>query len=213
MARLGRLAVLVCLLTVSVLGGCITGERPSFSESPSAPGEPTGDAAIDAVLTLLDSAPSARFSAEYTILTRFGGVETDAEVIQLSEDRRTITVGDVQFRIDGALTSTCPVASAHCSTHVQDDRISDVQITHRFYAEEAAIRLRQDAAARVGNTDAEQTQLAGQPATCVSIPLSGGNVQYCALDSGALGLIDDADVHIELTSYDDSVADTDLATN
>lgn len=88
-----------------------------------------------------------------------------------------------------------------------------MQVTHRFYAEEAAIRLRQDAAARVGETISQQTRIAGKRATCVSIPLRGGDVQYCALGSGVLALVDDADVHIELTGYDASVAATDLATD
>lgn len=213
MARPGPLAVLVGALTISTLSGCIIGERPSLSEEPGAPGEPTGDAAIDAVVELLDSAPSARFSADFTILTRFGGIETDAEVVQLSEDRRTVTIGDVQFRLDGADRSTCNLASGDCASGVKNNRISDLQITHRFYAEEAAIRLRQDAGARTGTTDAQQTEIAGQPATCVVIPLGGGDVQYCALASGVLALIDDADVHIELTGYDASVAARDLASD
>ncbi|MDQ3738576.1 MAG: hypothetical protein M3337_05340 [Actinomycetota bacterium] len=211
MARPGPLAVLVGALTLSMLSGCITGERPTLSESPGAPGEPTGDGAVDAVLTLLDAAATARFSADYTVLTRFGGTNTDAEVIQLSPDRRTVTVGDIQFRVDGDDTSTCNLGSGDCASGVQERRISDVQITHRFYAEQAAIRLRRDAQARIGNTDAQKTRIAGRPATCVSIPQDGGTVQYCALDSGVLALVDDADVHIELTSYDDSVAESDLA--
>lgn len=205
--------MLVGALAISSLSGCITGERPSFPESRNSPGEPTGDPAADAVLQLLDNAGSARFAADYSILTRLGSAETDAEVVQLSAERRTVTIGDVQFSIDGTDATTCTLSSGECSAGVRDNRISDVQVTHRFYAEAAAIRLRQDAGARIGNTDTQETQIAGSPATCVSIPVDGGTVQYCALDSGVLALLEDADVHIELTSYDGSVANTDLATD
>ena len=80
-------------------------------------------------------------------------------------------------------------------------RISDTQLSTDFYARSAATRLRRDADARTGDTVASTVEIAGQPATCVAIPLSSSTETYCALDSGPLARIDAADVRIELTAY------------
>ena len=209
-----RLRALVAVVAAGLaVSACATGERPYFSDSPNSPGELTGDAAVDDVLALLDRAGGARFAADYTIITRFGGAEVDAQVAQLSEERRTVTIGDVLFRFDGTSVETCQLETGKCSPDIRDNLVSDVQVTHRFYAEEAAIRLRRDATDRIGDTAGEQTRVAGRPVTCVSIPLSGGTTRYCALDSGVLALDDDADVHIELTAYRGDVAGTDLASD
>ena len=190
------------------LGGCATGERPSFSTSQSAPGEMTGDAAVDGVLALLDEAGAAPFEGDYSILTRYGNRETNASVTQLTSAERTVKVGRITFRFADGITSTCRSLPDDCESGIQDRRISNTQVTHRFYAEEAATRLRADAGNAVGAGAGEQRQVAGQPATCVTLPVSGGDVSYCALDSGVLAIVDDADVRIELTSYRDAVGDT-----
>lgn len=183
------------------LSSCATGERPYFSESASAPGEETGDPAVDAVLERLDKTGTARFSAEYTILTRFGDRETDATVVQSAPDDRVIKVGDIQFLFDGGRTTTCRIETRDCLRSIEDSRISDVQVTHRFYGEEAAIRLRRDASNIVGEAEASTDEIAGQLATCATLPVGEGTVEYCALDSGPLARLDDADVRIELTDY------------
>lgn len=177
--------------------GCITGERPTLAEGPVA----TGDAAIDGVLSRLDAASASTFGAEYDVLTRFGELRTKATVDQDGAARRSVTVGRFRFLTEGGTTATCDLDAGSCSDTIEAARISDTQLTPDFYAISAAARLRRDAAVRSGPTVSSAETIAGQPATCVVVPLAGGESTYCALDSGALARIDAADVLIELTSW------------
>jgi hypothetical protein len=191
-------AVLVgCLLT-----SCATGPRPSFSDEASAPGTPTGDPTVDAVLAKLDQAGSSEFSADYEILTRFGAITSLAEVVQNAPDRRTITIGDVRFAIDGTSIMTCHT-DERCVQKIDDSFVSDLQVTHQFYGEAAAANLRLAAANRIADSQPSTERIAGQRAHCVSVEVTGGVKRFCALDSGALALLDDAAVRITLTRYSD----------
>jgi hypothetical protein len=203
-----RFAAVVAL--ACVLCSCFTGLRPSFSEDANAPGTVTGDRAIDAVLIRLDRASKARFTGDYEILTRYGNLTSEAEVVQAAPDRRAITIGDVEFVIDGESTKTCRTERVDCVQQVEDSYVSDLQVTHRFYAESAAAKLRQAASDRLGEATGSRRRIAGRPARCVDVEVTGGAKQFCALDTGVLALLDDAAVHVTLTEYSKNVDATQL---
>lgn len=179
------------------LSACFTGPRPKLAEGAAA----TGDAASDAVLSLLDTAGGQEFTAHYTILTKFGSTTTEATVVEAGPARRAVTIGRTRFIINGADTATCDLDSGSCSDTIDLQRISNVQVTADFYGSSAATRLRRDTELRAGPTEATVETIAGQPATCVVIPVTGGETTYCALDSGPLARYDGADLSIELTDY------------
>ncbi len=194
MSRLVPLAAAVLALSVT---GCVTGDRPTLAETPST----TGDPAVDAVLGRLDASRQATFTADYDVLTRFGDLHSPATVVQSAADRRAVTVGTVRFIFEGPVTATCEIDTGLCSDRIDAGMISNTQLAPDFYGTSAAARLRRDALARVGATSGSTQTIAGQPATCVSVPVTGSSSVYCALDDGALARLDAADVAIELTAY------------
>lgn len=180
--------------------GCMTGPRPSFDDDqPSV--APTGDAAIDAVLDRLDSVSVEQFTAGYSILTRLGGLESSATVVQADNSRRSITVNDIRFLDGTGPVATCNLTADECEATINDARISDLQIGHDFYAANIARRLRVDAGRKIGNARAHDETFAGQAAVCADVPVSGGTKIYCALDTGPLAKYDGNDVLIELTTF------------
>lgn len=188
------------VLVATVSAGCMTGPRPSFDEDQPA-GAETGDPAIDAVLERLDRVAASQFTATYDVLTRLGGVESSATVVQADNSRRSITINDIRY-LDGTGTvATCNLTTDECEATLNDARISDVQMTHEFYASSAAQRLRVDADRRIGQARAHELTVGGQQAVCADVPVSGGTKTYCAIDAGALAKYDGADLLIELTSY------------
>ena len=201
----------VCAVGAIVLTGCITGERPTLAEQ-AADGTPTGDAAVDAVLSRLEAIDGSVFTAEYDITNRFGEVSRTATVAQADDGRRSITIGDVRFLTGVTEPATCNLVSATCTATIDDADVSDLQVTHQFYGRSTASRLRIDAARNDAPAEPSTTEIAGQPATCVTVPVSGGSKEYCALDSGALARYDGPDVTIELTAYS-SVTDQSLFTH
>ena len=198
-----RLLINLCALASAVLlSGCITGQRPYFNDDPFAPGVPTGDAAIDAVLQKFDAATSGPATGVYTVLTKFGNTTTSATVA-LDRSRRAIEVGSVRYVDTGDGQFTCTVdataeAATGCINGFEPARISNVGITIEFYAAEAATRLRRDAQARLGPAVAGEEVIANQNATCVSVTVTGGTALYCVLENGMLAKLDDGDVLITL---------------
>lgn len=196
-----RLAI-VALATATMLSGCFTGERPYFTESTvPAPGGMTGDAAIDAVLTLLDSPPSGPLTAAYEVLTKYGNTTNPAGVV-LEPGKRSVTVGVTRFIQTETFAATCTVdGSVPCVDGWDARRISDTLLTLDFYAADAAKRLRRDAQAKIGPAVARADVMNLMSVTCVDVPVSGGTAVYCVTDDGLLALIDDGDVRVELTMY------------
>jgi hypothetical protein len=196
------------LAASAVLTGCFTGERPSF-ESEVAFASQTGNEAIDDVLERLDRARLASFTGDYDILTRLGGLESTAHVVQDGPGRRSVTVNDsIRFVVDGDAVATCDLGAAECEASINDARISDVIATHDFYADSAARRLRTDADRRILEPTGYEITQAGQPALCVDVPVTGGTVSYCALESGPLARYDGSDTLVELTSSSDTPDET-----
>jgi hypothetical protein len=195
-ARRATTLGVVAVITIT-LAGCFTGPRPTLADGPVMSGEP----AVDAVLERLDAARNSAFTAGYDVLTRFGDKHTPATVVQAGPARRAVTVGHIKFIFDGAETATCDLDTAACSDTIDAARISDTQLAPDFFATSAAIRLRRDAAARIGAPVGSTETIAGQPATCVAVPVTGATETYCALDGGPLARLDGADVRIDMTSW------------
>ncbi len=195
--RAGLMVLTLALL--APLGGCFTGERPVLSSAP----ESTGDAAVDAVLERLDRAGTATFTAGYRIANS-AGPEAPATVAQEGTSRRAVTIGGTRYLVDGERSFTCDEGGS-CTNGLDAARVSDLGVTHNFYDASPATRLRRDAAARTGPSAASTDTIAGQPATCVSIPIAQTAARYCALDAGPLARMLTTDVTIELTSFSTTV--------
>jgi hypothetical protein len=203
------LTSVVVLATLAT--ACATGQRPSFdADQPTV--EPTGDAAVDAVLDRLDAVDGAQFTADYTVLTRLGGLQSTASVVQAADRRRSITINDIRF-LDGAgNAATCNLSTAECEAVINDARVSDVQLTHDFYASSAARRLRVDEARKLTPATGYTATIADRPATCADVVVSGGTKTYCALDSGVLAKYDGNDLLIELVAISDVPDETKFTT-
>src|SRR4051795_12880484 len=185
-----------------LLTGCFTGARPSVTTEPFAPGTTSGDPAIDAVLQQLDATNDGPYTADYTVLTKFGNTSRPAEVAIAPPDSRSVTVGDVRFlSVDGTTQTCLKDKPDQCSATIDPQRISDTQITPDFYARDAAKRLRRSAIARIGTPIPHDERIAGRPATGVDIPVPGGVTPYCALETGPLAKLVDGAVTIDLTDF------------
>ncbi len=196
------------LLGLILLGGCFTGERPSFTTEPFAPQSSSGDPSIDQVLQQLDATNEGPYTADYTVLTKFGNTTRPASV-SVAADRRAVTVGAIRFVTAGGSSETCTVGTADpCSGTIDPARISDTQITPDFYAGDAAKRLRRSAVARIGPPVLHAEQIGGQTATCVDVPVPGGTSVYCTLPNGPLARLDDGAVTIALTQFAPAVDET-----
>lgn len=204
--------LLITALAALTLTACATGPRPSFDADDPAE-QATGDPAVDAVLDRLDRVGPEQFTAGYTILTRLGGIESTATVVQADNSRRSITINNVRF-LDGVGTATtCDLATAECEAVINDARVSDVQVTHDFYGSSFARRLRVDAGRSLSPAVGSVETIGGQPATCAAVAVSGGTKVYCALDTGPLARYDGNDVLIELVTFDPTPDESQFATS
>lgn len=181
-----------------LLAGCVTGERPTLRPAPV-----VDDPAAQVVLERLERAGSVAFTATYDIIPSTTGEPTTATVRQADGERR-VTIGAVDFVVSGGSSRTCRLGDAgetDCVGFIEDARVSDLNITHRFWSDAPASRLTIDAARRVGFSTGHTEQIAGMSAACADVPVLGGEVVYCALDAGVLARYFGADVTIELTSF------------
>lgn len=184
-----------------VLTGCMTGERPSFEDSPTVVGTMTGDMAIDTVLTKFDEVREAVFTVEYTGLLGFGGTTSSMQVTQTGPTRRSVTIGDVRYLTDNATTQTCRVSTGQCESGVNAALVSDTGLTPEFIVGDLAKRLRRDASSRIGDTVGRVETVAGQDATCVEVPVDGGTKVYCTLGNGVATSFVGGDVTLTLDRY------------
>lgn len=205
-----RLLIAVALGAFT-LTSCFMGQRPRFEEND--PGEgATGNAEIDAVLNRLDGVGGALLTADYQIYAANG--ETSAATVVLAEaGRRSITVDDIRYLIEGGSGITCNLSSAECEASLNDARISNLQLTHEFYAPAFARRLRVDANRRIQDPTGYTEQIDGQEAVCVLLPVTGGEKTYCALDSGVLARYIGPDAKIELISVSPDTDEADFSTS
>ncbi len=199
-----RVAVtaVAAVVAAAVLAGCFTGERPTLVAAPT---DAVDDPAVAAVVERLDRAESTTFSATYDIIPSTTGETTEA-VIVATDGRQRMRIGDIDYVIDGGVSRTCDLVVGECVDLLDDARISDLNITHEFWGDAFAARLRLDGSRRVGFSAGRVETIAGQTAACVDVPVPGvqavsAAVTYCALDAGVLARYFGADVSIELTSF------------
>lgn len=186
------------VLAASVLTGCMTGERPTLAESKA-----TGYAAVDAVLERVEGIGAATYTADYEVVTVFSGAATDVTASQASPAKRSLTIGDVRYVVNGSATSTCTVSTGECTSSIDAARVSDVQLTPDFFGTSMAARIRRDAAAAVAEPGASTEEFDGKEAACAAIPVDGATVTYCVLDNGVLTRLDGSDVKVTITRYED----------
>ena len=202
-------SAVIGLAAVGALTGCITGERPTLIDRPV-----IDDAAAQAVIDRLATASSGEFTARYEVTPTLTGTPTTATVVQAGT-RRRVTVGEIDYVSDGTVNRTCENNDRGCVDFMDDARISDLNITHRFWGDAFRARLELDASRRIGFSAASNATIAGAPAACVDIPVPSsselsGVVQYCALDAGPLARYVGADVRIELVEFVPSASPTDF---
>lgn len=198
-ARTVRTGV-AALVVAGVATGCLTGQRPTLVERPV-----VDDPAAQAVLDRLGTVPSVEFTATYQITPTQSDEATTATVVQ-SGTRRRVTIGDVDYLTDGTSTRTCSNDDRGCVDFLDDARVSDLNVTHRFWGDAFATRLELDASRRIAFSEPSSETIAGAPAGCVTIKVPSssslpGSVEYCALDAGPLARYLGADVRIELVEF------------
>ena len=203
--------LLAVAVLIPLLVGCQLGERPSFNTDPFAAGTLTGDVAVDQVLQSLDQAPQGPLTAGYSVLVRFGMLDTSGSVA-LSGDSRLVSLGNAQWRETPGFSETCYLdKSKPCVDGLSAEAASDTTLTIDFYGADAARRLRRDAQSKIGPAVASTQNFDGQTATCVEVPLSGdsatngGSSKYCVLPNGLMALRSDGSVEVTLALYTDSV--------
>ena len=190
------------LLTAAIsLTACFTGKRPSPADEPFLPGSSTGNPAVDQVLAELDKVSTGPYTADYSVLTKYGNTDRPATVA-VDGSRRSVTIGEVRFITTESSVQTCLLGTTQpCSSTIDSQRVSDTQITPSFYAADAAKRLRRDATSIVAPPVSHVENIAGQVATCVDVPLPGGTSVFCTLKGGPLARLDDAAVSIDLRNF------------
>jgi hypothetical protein len=203
--------VLTAVVLVAALAtGCALGERPTMAaEAPTAPGEPTGDPLIDAVLSRLDQVGTAQFSAQYTAVRRMGGVTSTVRVTQSAPTRRSVTIGQIRYLTEGSETNTCDLAAGTCEPGTLSQRISDTGLqTPDFVFDGLAKRLRLDETAKIAPSSASTVGIVDQSASCVDVPLAAGTSQYCALDNGVIAKYAGGDFTLDLVGYSAAADET-----
>jgi hypothetical protein len=189
--------LLAILILPVLLTACFTGQRARLMTELTT----TGDQAIDAVLTKLESVSGATFTASYDATNAFSGATTAVTIAQAAPDRRVTIVGDVTYVVDGDDAETCMASTDTCENKIDPARTSDVQLTPDFYATSAAAHLRAAANIATGPAVASTEVVLEQPATCVAIPVPDDTVTTCVLDDGLLARRDASDVDLAMTAY------------
>ncbi len=190
---------LVVVVAASILlTACFTGKRGHFAETTAVPGA-VSDPAIQAVIAKLETANAEQYTATYDVITKFGNTTVSATIAQTGPTDRSITIGHVRFLDQQAGAQTCELTTGECVTGLQDQQISDTQLTHDFYAASPVLRLRHDVDTMVSAAVGFTKQIAGQNATCVQTFFAAGSKTYCALDNGLLAQQDTPDLRIDLT--------------
>jgi hypothetical protein len=197
--RLGGVIGAAAFVAVVALGmsGCFVGERPTLADEPS-----TGSAAVDAVIDRVHTLGETVYTADYDVVPAFTEATTLVRASQSGPSRRSLTIGDVRYLVDGAETRTCTVSTGECVDTIDAARVSDVQMTPDFFGTSLVARLRHDAEIAVGESTASTEEVLGQTATCAAIPVDGATNTYCVLDNGVLTRLAAGDLTVKITAYE-----------
>lgn len=201
-ARVARplVGVLTVVAVSATLTGCFVGERPTLRDETV-----VDDVAARSVFDRLALATSSDFLATYRI-TPTGSGEGVTATVTVSTSGYRVRIGEVEYRVEPGSAVTCSVPTDECVDEIDEARLSNLNITHRFWGEAFRTRLGLDAARRIGFTEGSSETVAGAPAACVDITVPSsieatGTVRYCALDAGPLARYVGADVVIELDEF------------
>lgn len=210
MSRFARRRVVVGSAVVSLLlTACATGARPSLVDTTV-----VNDDVAQAVLDRLERAGGLTFTADYEIIPSLTGEPTHATVMQSGPQQR-ITIGQVDYYTDGTVSRTCAVGGTDCVDSIDDARISNLNVTSKFWGASSASKLQVDSARSVDASTGRTDTIASRPATCADVhvpaPDGVGSVTYCAVDDGVLARYFGVDVSIELTSFAPTVDPARLA--
>jgi hypothetical protein len=200
MSRFARKRVAVGTAVVALLlTACATGPRPTLVDEPV-----VTDQVAQAVLDRLERAGGLTFTADYEIIPSLTGEPTHATVMQSGPQQR-ITIGQVDYYTDGSVSRTCAVGGTDCVDSIDDARISNLNVTSKFWGSSSASKLQLDAARSVDASTGRTDTIASRPATCADVHVPAidgvGSVTYCAVDDGVLARYFGADVSIELTAF------------
>jgi hypothetical protein len=205
--------VIGALLCAQLLSACFTGERPTLSDPPlgGVPGSATGDAATDAVLTWLEAPQRGPFTARYDTLQKADGFTSTAVVTEDGAGRRATTIGGVRFLTINGAEKTCQAAFGACVDGLAEADASNTGFNSTLESATPATRLRVSVSRAVGPTIAHTETIAGLTATCVDVPVTAAVIEiYCALQNGVIARWDAADLHLELTSFEQIGTETEF---
>ncbi|HEY4332050.1 MAG TPA: hypothetical protein VGM78_05755 [Ilumatobacteraceae bacterium] len=188
--------VVATIVMAVALTACFTGKRGHLA--PAAPA--VTDPALVEILGKLATATPTQFTATYTLLTKFGQINTNATVTQNTATTRSITIGNVRYLTTSSGGQTCMLSTGVCTPTLDDQDVSNLSLTHDFFQVAPAIRIRQDATSMIKAAALTTKQIAGQTATCAELAFAAGNKTYCVLDDGLLAQQDTPDLRIDLVS-------------
>jgi hypothetical protein len=197
--RLGGVIGAAAFVGVVALGmsGCFVGERPTLADELS-----TGSAAVDAVIERVRTLGDAVYTADYDVVPAFTEATTRVRASQSGPSRRSLTIGDVRYLVDGAETRTCTVSTDECVDTIDASRVSDVQMTPDFFGTSLLARLRHDAEVAIAEPTASTEEVFGETPTCAAIPVDGATNTYCVLDNGVLTRLAAGDLSVTITAYE-----------
>lgn len=203
--RLAQLATVTGFCAL-ILGGCFTGERPTLVPTETIP--TISDAAIQNVVTVLESDPTTVFTITYEVVTKFGDLYSAVSLAHDPGFGTSITIAEVRYiySADGT-TLTCSTITSDCSPGIDESRVSDRQLVSTIFKQASVDRMQQDSRVAVGSAVASQLVILDNAVTCAAIPVvdSNGATQskrYCAFTQlGVIASMDTADLAVTAMSY------------
>lgn len=203
--RLTQLAAVTGMCAL-ILGGCFTGQRPTLVPTETIP--TISDAAIQDVVTVLESDPTTAFSISYEVVTKFGDLHTAVSLAHDPAFGTSITIAEVRYiYLANGTTLTCSTITSDCSPGIDESRVSDRQLVSTIFKQASVDRLQQDSRVAVGPAVASQEVIVDNTATCTAIPVVDGkgatqSKRYCAFTQfGVIASMDTADLNVTALSH------------